>query len=179
MDTHIERFRWLFKDLLSSKTTLSGTTAITGTTTIGTGATLTTPVVNGPTGTQSVETLITTRVLTSADSGKTFFLDLVGGFTVSLPAVASSAGFTARFFVKTAPTTAYIVQTNASEQKLAGLILCGAGTDEDSEVAFTGTNIDFVANTAVINDSAEVFCDGVGWYARCFCNATGGITITG
>ncbi len=125
------------------------------------------------------ETLITTRVLTMADSGKTFFLDLVGGFTVSLPLTATSAGFYARFYVKTAPTTAYIIQTSASEETLACLIFSGAGADEDSELGFTGTNINFVASTAVINDSCEVECGAAGWYCKAYCNATGGITVTG
>lgn len=152
--------------------TISSTSTLTN-------KTLTSPVVNAPTGLRSVETLITTRVLTSADSGKVFFLNLAGGFTVSLPAVASSAGFWAKFIVKTAPTTAYIIQTNASEQKLAGLVHSGAGADEDSETDITATNVNFVANTAVIGDWCMVECDGAGWYAAAFCNATGGITITG
>ena len=148
--------------------------------TISSTSTLTNKTINAPVGLRAVETLITTRVLTLADSGKTFFLDLVGGFTVTLPTVSTAAGFYARFYVKTAPTTAYIIQTgNSAEQKLAGLVFSGAGADEDSEVDFTGTNVNFVASTAVINDSCEIECDGAGWYARCFCNATGGITITG
>ena len=60
-----------------------------------------------------------------------------------------------------------------------GLIFSGAGADEDSEVTLAGTTITFVANTAVIQDSVEIFCDGVAYYSRCYCNATGGITISG
>lgn len=130
-------------------------------------------------GRQQVVALTAAKTLTMEDSGKVFTLGTAGGFTVTLPPVATSSGFRATFLVKVAPTTAYIVQTDSSEQKLAGLVLAGAGTDEDSETDFTATNINFVANTAVINDSADVWCDGAGWYARCFCNATGGITITG
>lgn len=125
------------------------------------------------------EVLTAARTLTMADSGKDFFLATAGGFAVTLPAVATSAGFNARFFVRVAPTTAYTIATNGAEQKLAGLVFSGAGADEDSETDFTATTVSFVANTAVINDSCEIWCDGAGWYARCFCNATGGITITG
>jgi hypothetical protein len=154
--------------------TISSTSTLTN-------KTLTSPTVNGATGLKSVETLTEARVLTAADSGKTFFLNAAGGFTVNLPTVATAlAGFYVKFIVKTAPTTAYIIQTgNSAEQKLAGLVHSGAGADEDSETDITATNVNFVANTAVINDWCEIECDGAGWYAACFCNATGGITITG
>lgn len=125
------------------------------------------------------ETLRAAKTLKVSDSGKVYFLDLVGGFTVSLPPVATAAGCRYKFFVKTAPTTAYIVQTDSSEQKLAGQVYASSGGDEDSETDFTATNINFVASTAVIGDSCEVWSDGAGWYARAFCNAAGGITITG
>ena len=52
----------------------------------------------------NVENVTATNVITAAESGKTFFLNAVGGFTSTLPAVA--AGLRFRFIVKTAPTTA-------------------------------------------------------------------------
>jgi hypothetical protein len=60
-------------------------------------------------GASSYERLITTRVLTNADSGKTFGLALAGGFTVTLPALATASGFRATFIVEISPTTAYII----------------------------------------------------------------------
>jgi hypothetical protein len=125
----------------------------------------------------NVETVITTNVISASESGKTFFLDLVDGFASTLPAPAAGLRYT--FIVKTAPTTAYTVATNSAAQILAGQVYCSAGTDEDSETGVTATTITFVANTAVIGDSCEVISDGTSWYAKAFCNATGGITITG
>lgn len=131
------------------------------------------------TGLEVVETLQAAKTLKVSDSGKAYMLALAGGFTVSLPAVSTAAGCHYKFFVKIAPTTAYIVQTNASEEKLAGQVYASSGGDEDSETDITATNVNFVANTAVIGDSCEIWSDGVGWYVRAFCNAAGGITITG
>ena len=124
------------------------------------------------------EVLTAARVLTAADSGKTFFLALAGGFTVTLPAIAM--GLTFKFFVQIAPTTAYIVITHADNRDtMAGQIYSSAGADEDSETAFTADQIDFVANTSVIGDSADFTCDGTNWYARGWTNAAGGMTVTG
>lgn len=124
------------------------------------------------------EVLTAARVLTAADSGKQFFLALAGGFTVTLPAPAMGLNF--KFFVQIAPTTAYIVRTaGAPAQILAGQVYASAGSDEDSETAFTATDVTFVANTSVIGDSAELYSDGTNWYAKAFTNATGGITIDG
>lgn len=131
-------------------------------------------------GVAAFEALTAAKTLTMADSGKKFTLGTAGGFAVTLPAIADAAGFQAEFHVKVAPTTAYTIVTgNSAEQKLAGLVFSGAGADEDSETDFTGTTITFVANTAVIGDWCRVWCDGAGWYTTSFCNATGGVTVTG
>jgi hypothetical protein len=126
--------------------------------------------------------LVAARTLTVADHNTDFFLGLVGGFTVTLPtAAAALRGLRFRFHVEVAPTTAYIIQTgNTAEQLLAGLVHSSTGGDADSEAAFTGTNVNFVASTAVIGDWCEVIsCGATGWLAKCFCNADAGITITG
>jgi hypothetical protein len=124
------------------------------------------------------EVVTATNVITAAESGKTFFLNSATEFASTLPAPA--AGLHYKFFVTAAPSGAdYTVATEAAAQILAGQVYCSAGTDEDSETAFTATTINFVGGTSVIGDSADVWSDGTNWYARCFCNATGGITITG
>lgn len=124
------------------------------------------------------EVLITTRTLTANDAGKTFFLALVGGFTVTLPSPVLGLKF--KFYVQIAPTTAYIIRTaGAPDQILAGQVYASAGSNEDSETDFTATDVTFVANTSVIGDSAELFSDGTNWYARAYTNAAGGITIDG
>src|SRR5882757_2146244 len=57
----------------------------------------------------NVETLTANRTLVLGDSGKTFFLNAAGGFTITLPVTTTAAGFRANFFCKTSPTTAYII----------------------------------------------------------------------
>lgn len=108
------------------------------------------------------ETVITTNVITAAETGKTFFLDLVGGFTSTLPAPA--LGLKYRFVVKTAPTTAYIILTDSADNIIHGSIT----TPEDAlgavVVAAAADTINFVANLAVIGDWCEVESDGTNWY---------------
>lgn len=128
-------------------------------------------------------TLLTAaRTITAADHGATFFLGTAGGFAVTLPtAAAALRGLTLWFYVEVAPTTAYTIVTgNSAEQLLSGLVIASSGGDEDSEAAFTGTTVTFVANTATIGDCCKIVSHGaVGWTATCFCNATGAMTITG
>ena len=54
--------------------------------------------------TDSMEVLASARTLSNEDSGKTFFLNLAGGFDVALP--PPELGLVFEFVVKTAPTTA-------------------------------------------------------------------------
>lgn len=144
-----------------------------------TNKTMTDAVINGVTGTGTTESVTTTNAITAAESGKTFFLNLAGGFASTLPAPA--AGLFYRFIVGTAPSGgSYTVVTNAAAQILAGQVYGSDGGDGDSETAATATTITFVDGASVIGDSAEVWSDGTSWFARCFCNvATTGITITG
>ena len=132
-------------------------------------------------GLEPTEVLTAARILTAVDSGKTFFLALAGGFAVTLPALL--AGFHAKFFIQIAPTGDYTIVTPGSpDQTLAGLVFGSDGGNGDSEVAFTGTTITFVAagGASTIGDSCEVWCDGTNWYSRCFANlGATGITITG
>jgi hypothetical protein len=124
------------------------------------------------------EVLTAARTLTAADSGKIFFLAAAGGFQVSLPAVATALkGWHATFLVQIAPTTAYTIVSAA--QDLAGLVFENTGGDADEENAFTATTVTFVANTSLIGEKVEIYCDGTGFYALCFAKAAGGITITG
>lgn len=125
----------------------------------------------------NIETLTAARVLVAADAGKLFFLNLAGGFDVTLPAL-TVAGFHCRFIVKTAPTTAYTI-TGATADKMAGSVFSSSGGAEDTEGAATGDVLNFVANVALIGDQADVVTDGAAYYVRGFCSAAGGITITG
>lgn len=124
------------------------------------------------------EVLTAATVLTAADSGRIFFLALAGGFAVTLPSPALGLNF--KFYVQIAPTTDYTVVTaGAPDQIMAGLVFASSGGDEDSEAAFTGTTLTFVANTSTIGDSADVVSDGTNWYVRAWVDATGAATITG
>ena len=108
------------------------------------------------------EAVTTTNVITAAESGTTFFLNAVGGFTSTLPAVAAGLNF--KFVVKTAPTTAYIITTNAGDNVLYGLTVERAGTAGVAGAARDTVN--FVASQAIIGDTYEFTCDGTNWYMR-------------
>lgn len=123
------------------------------------------------------ETLAAADTLTAVDNGKTIFLDLAGGFTVTLPANAT-AGFRVSFIVKTAPTTAYIVLA-ATADTIIGYPVAAAGTDESANGNAAGDQLNFVANTALPGDRADFVSDGTSWHVRATCKATGAITITG
>lgn len=130
-------------------------------------------------GASMYERLITTRVLVAADSGKTFGLALAGGFTVTLPALATSPGFNAKFIVEVAPTTAYII-ASAENDNIAGSCYTSDGNAGDSETAFTADQMNFVATSAIIGDAADIAAVGTaGWAGRMFVNVTAGGSFTG
>lgn len=121
--------------------------------------------------------LTAAATLTEKDHGKTFLLNLAGGFTVTLPA-NSVAGFRCTFIVGTAPTTAYIIAA-ATADTMAGHVLSSSGAAEDQESTATGDQYNFVANTAVVGDRLDVFFDGTSVFVSGRCAAAGGGTITG
>ena len=118
------------------------------------------------------EIVVTTNVITVAESGKTFYLDLVGGFTSTLPAPAIGLNYT--FIVTTAPTTAYFVTTTSGNNLLFGTLLDIVG----ELVYFSAQDVvRFVASTSLIGDRLEVESDGTNWYCKAFSGANGGITV--
>lgn len=142
--------------------------AITGASTIGAGSVLTAPGY-----TELAEVVTATNVIAAAESGTTYYLNAAGGFTSTLPAPA--IGMVFRFVVKTAPTTAYIITTNASanivygmfEERAGGAGVAGAGQDTQN----------FVANQAIIADWAEYRSDGTNWYVHGMVNVAAGVTF--
>jgi hypothetical protein len=127
--------------------------------------------------------LTAAKTITVADHGCDFYLNALAGFAITLPtAAAALRGLRFRCFVEVATTSVgyTIVTGNSAEQLMAGQVYCSAGTDEDSETAFTGTTLTFDDTAGVIGDWCEIIsCGATGWLAYGFCNATGGITITG
>lgn len=130
-------------------------------------------------GASGYERLITTRVLTALDSGKTFALALATGFTVTLPALTAAPGFWCKFIVEISPTTAYIILS----AELDNLVGCGSAADGNAVVVqagFVADQVNFVANTAVIGDSCTIEAVGsAGWAAQALVAVGGGVTFTG
>ncbi len=128
-------------------------------------------------GASSYERLITTRVLTAADSGKTFGLALVGGFTVTLPALA--AGLYFRFVVEISPTTAYII-ASAEADNLVGVGVAQDGNAVTSQAGFVSDSVNFVASQSIIGDYAEIISVGTaGWSAHAIVAVAAGVTFPG
>ena len=120
-------------------------------------------------GASSYESIITTKALVAADDGKTFGLNLAGGFTVTLPSVTdgvATAGMTFTFRVETDPTTAYIITEGTSD---ANIIVGGFSSAELTDAAVaastTGaTNINFVASSSIGGDTVTLTCNGTNWF---------------
>lgn len=117
------------------------------------------------------------RTLTDSDSGKTYFLNAAGGFTVTLPAPRAGVNF--EFIVRTAPTTAYIIATNGASAIIRGQVYSTDGNaTTDPDVEKTGqSTITFVASTAVAGDSVELISDGTNWYAKGYSSVWNAIGI--
>lgn len=162
---------------------------VTGTLRLGSGATL---VVEPSPGTERVitplelaqaidpparaEILTAAKTLTSTDDGKTFYLGLAGGFTVTLP--APYLGGRLQFKVRVAPTTAYILVTSGSSNILRGGVNeLEVDTTEDGPYHATADTLNFVANVAVVGDWVDLESDGTYWYVRGQTNADGGVTF--
>lgn len=124
------------------------------------------------------EVLAAARVLNAEDNGKTFFLNLAGGFQVTLP--APELGLKFSFVVKTAPTTAYTIVTNGSSNIMKGQVLTvdvNSATDPDFE-ATGGDTFSFVALKAIAGDQVDFVCDGAVWYAVANTSVFDAATIT-
>ena len=120
---------------------------------------------------KKTESVITTNTISESESGTTYYLDLAGGFTSTLPVPVAGLRYT--FIVKTAPTTAYIVTTNGGDNLLYGTYL-----DIIGELVYFSAQdtINFVASTSVVGDRLEVESDGTNWYCVAVSGANGGMT---
>lgn len=128
-------------------------------------------------GSGMAEVVVTTNVISASESGKTFFLDLAGGFTSTLPAPA--LGLRYRFIVKTAPTTAYVIATNGGANiMVVSVNELETDTTEDGPSDDDADTLNFVANVALPGDFVDVFCDGTLWYALGQTRADGAVTTS-
>lgn len=111
----------------------------------------------------ATESLTAAATLDATDSGKVFFLNLAGGFSVTLGPV--EAGASMKFIVATAPTTDYILDAGSA------LIHANAVSSEDAlgvAASTSGTavaTINLVAAKAQIGDCVELVSDGTSWFA--------------
>ena len=122
------------------------------------------------------EVVITTNVITAAESGKTFFLTLAGGFTSTLPAPFIGGKF--RFIVALDPTTAYIIVTNSSANiMIGGINELEVDTSSDGPYINNGDSLSFVAALAVVGDYVDFESDGTSWFFNGQTNVDGGITL--
>lgn len=124
-------------------------------------------------------TLAAATTLTYGDSGKTLFLNLAGGFTVTLPKV--KAGLEFDFVVKTAPSGAnYIINTSDGQPTMYGQVYTtdiNSATDPDFNIV-AASRFNFVDAVAVVGDSMRMISDGTYWYIRAFCSVYNAETIT-
>jgi len=122
-----------------------------------------------------VETVITTNVITAAETGTTFFLALAGGFTSTLPAPA--AGLKFKFIVAVAPTTSYVIATNGSANiMIGGVNELEVDTSNDGPYDDNADIVNLVANIAAVGDYIEMESDGTSWYFNGQTNLDGGVT---
>lgn len=127
-------------------------------------------------------TLAAAKTLIPADGGKTFLLNLVDGFTVTLPAMADvKAGWSVTCKVKTAPTTAYIVAAvTADADTIVGHFDTATGHTTAGDIESTGGDqVNFVASQAVAGDYVDFSTDGDVWYVHGSSSVPAGLTITG
>lgn len=144
-----------------------------------TNKTLTGAVSNAPTGTAATSVPITTRPVTAAESGTTFFLSLATGFVTTLPAPA--LGLHYRFLVAIAPSGgSYTIVTTGGTDLIHGAAASAAdaGGSVDSTAGTAADTITFVDGQAVKGDWVEVVSDGTSWYAFGICSDEDAITFT-
>jgi len=118
------------------------------------------------------ETVTATNVIDEKESPRTYYLNAVGGFTSTLPAPVDGLEF--EFIVTTAPTTAYIITTNAGANILQGTFLDIVG---ELSAIINQDTLNFVASTSLVGDSLKVKSDGTNWYCTALSLADGGITV--
>lgn len=122
-------------------------------------------------------TLITTKAVTVAENGTTFFLSLAGGFTTTIPDPFVNGRY--KFIVKTAPTTDYILATTSGDAiMIGGINELEVDTASDGPYTAAGITIVLEASVAAVGDYIELESDGVSWYFKGQSNLDAAVTFT-
>ena len=108
-----------------------------------------------------------------SDSGKSLILKAAAGAEITLPAVATSLGFKARFVTGLAFATTDWTIVSATNVIQGGVIVAGAHVAESGE-----NTISFVATAESLGDYVDVECDGTNFYVSGSGVTTGSITLT-
>jgi hypothetical protein len=123
-------------------------------------------------GASSIEVITAGKTLTSADNGKTFILgDAVPG-DITLPAVATSAGFQIKVVCGFAITTSSAVISLAGD--IEGCVMVASTVVDVDGV----TQMNFIESADNIGDWITLKCDGTYFYVDGRALSTGGITAT-
>jgi len=120
----------------------------------------------------AIEPITADTTLTAADSGKTFILDATGE-VITLPAVATSSGFKAKFIVgETVATTDWTIVAATD-------VIQGSAQVAGAVIAASNENtITLVVAKALPGDWVSLECDGTNWYVEGSVVTTIGLTFT-
>ena len=119
--------------------------------------------------TQTIDADIT---LTTADSGKTFWLDNATGETITLPALKDGINF--KFVIAdNFATDNWIIDSAEGDNiegmiEVAGAVVVAAGEDQ----------INFVASAESKGDFVQLECNGTNWFVSGQAALSGAITVT-
>ena len=127
-------------------------------------------------GQDAVVVLAAAKKLTKSDNGKTLFLALAGGFTVTLPVPYKGGRF--KVIVSVNPTTSYFVVTDGSSNVLSGGINeLEVDTASDGPSGINADSIELTAAFASVGDYVNFESDGVTWFFDGQTALDGGIVI--
>jgi hypothetical protein len=131
-------------------------------------------VVNIQLGVDGIMPITAAASITGTSSGCLITLtSAASNYILSLPAAASSAGVKFKIVLSvTARTNTVTIQTNASENKLQGIVF-GAAT----QVPCVNKHNLVFGTTAVVGDYVELESDGINWAVRAWAQTAGAFTV--
>jgi hypothetical protein len=124
---------------------------------------------------RNAELITTGRTVLAGESGKTFYLNAAGGFTLTLPPPTRDLKY--QFAITINPTSNYVITTDSGDNVMQGSYLDAASPLLHVPINNQDT-FNFVANTALKGDSVTFHADGTNWHVRGFSKADGGITTS-